>query len=99
MDNVKIYSRFIKRIVTSPELIRVKLLKSSNLKIIKITAISEIVYNIIHKNIQVDRSTLVQLKKFKRVFYKLVSAKHALARKQILIDNPKCLVSLAILFR
>jgi RNA-binding protein YhbY len=97
MDNVKIYSRFIKRIVTSPELIRVKLLKSSNRK--EITAISEIVYNIIHKNIQVDRSTLVQLKKFKRVFYKLVSAKDALARKQILIDNPKCLVSLAILFR
>jgi hypothetical protein len=97
MDNVKLYSSFIKRIVTSPEFIRVKLLKSSNLKII--TAISEIVYNIIHKNIQVDRSTLGHLKKFKRVFYKLVSAKDTLARKQILIDNPKCLVPLSILFR
>ena len=97
MDNVKQYSSFIKRIVTAPELIRVKLLKTSNLKII--TAISEIVYNIINKNIKVSTSTLAQLKKFKKVFYKLISAKDALTRKQILIDNPKCLLPLAKLFK
>src|SRR5271156_3849743 len=71
MDNVKLYSSFIKRIVTSPDPIRIKLLKSSNLKII--TAISEIVYNIIYKNIKVPTSTIVQLIKFKRVFNKLIS--------------------------
>ena len=97
MDNMKLYSSFIKRIVTAPEFIRVKLLKTSNLKII--TAISEIVYNIIHKNIKVAKPTLTQLKKFKKVFYKLISAKDALARKQILIDNPKCLLPLAKLFK
>ena len=94
---MKQYSSFIKRIVTAPELIRVKLLKTSNLKII--TAISEIVYNIINKNIKVSTSTLTQLKKFKKVFYKLISAKDALKGKQILIDNPKCLLPLAKLFK
>ena len=97
MDNVKLYSSFIKRIVTAPEPIRAKLLKSSNLKII--TAISEIVYNIIHKNIKVSTSTLAQLKKFKKVFYKLVSAKDAASRKQILLSHPQCLVPLAPLFK
>jgi hypothetical protein len=97
MDNVKQYSRFIKRIVTASDLIRVKLLRSSNLKII--TAIAEIVYNIIHKNIKVSPSTLGQLKKFKKVLYRLVEAKNAIGRKKILIDNPKCLVPLATLFK
>ena len=97
MDNVKQYSSFIKRILTAPEHISVKLLKTSNLKII--TAISEIVYNIIHKNIKVGGPTLILLKKFKKVFYKLISAKDALSRKQILIENPKCLLPLAKLFK
>jgi hypothetical protein len=96
MDNVKRYSSFIKRIVTAPEPIRVKLLKSSNLKII--TAISEIVYNIIHKNIEVKTATLAQLKKFKKVYYKLVAAKPA-GRKEILIHNPQCLPPLSPLFK
>ena len=97
MDNVKLYSSFIKRIITAPDLIRVKLLRTSNLKII--TAISEIILNIIHKNIEIDRLTLAHLKKFKKVFYKLINAKDALARKQILIDNPKCLLPLVTLFK
>jgi hypothetical protein len=73
MDRVKRYSSFIKRIVTAPTPIRVKLLHTSNLDII--TAIAEIVHNIIHKNITVSSTTLKKLKKFKKVFYKLVAAK------------------------
>jgi hypothetical protein len=96
MDNVKRYSSFIKRIVTAPTPIRVKLLRTSNLKII--TAIAEIVHNIIHKNIPVPITTLRQLKKFKKVFYKLIAAKPA-ARKEILIRNPNCLPPLAALFK
>lgn len=97
MDNVKTHSSFIRRIITAPEPIRLKLLKTSNLKII--TAISEIVYNIIHKNIKVTAATLAQLKKYKKVFYKLVSVKDAQARKQVLIDNPNCIVPLLALFK
>jgi|ERR1700727_264006 hypothetical protein len=97
MDNVKLYSSFIKRIVTAPEPIRVKLLKSSNLKIV--TAIAEIVYNIIHKNIKVSAATLGQLKKFKKVYYRLIQVKDVISRKQILISNPKCLSPLVSLFK
>ena len=97
MEYVKQYSSFIKRIVTAPDHIRVRLLKTSNPKII--TAISEIVYNIIHKNIKVPDPTLAKLKKFKKIFYKLISAKDAEARKQILFKNPKCLSPLVILFK
>jgi hypothetical protein len=96
MDNVKRYSSFIKRIVTAPTPIRVKLLRTSNLKII--TAIAEIVHNIIHKNIPVPTTTLRQLKKFKKVFYKLVAAK-PVARKEILIRNSNCLPPLAAIFK
>src|SRR5271154_397605 len=97
MEYVKQYSSFIKRIVTAPEHITVRLLQSSNIKII--TAISEIVYNIIHKNIKVPAPTLVKLKKFKKIFYKLISTKDTSARKQILIDNPKSLSPLSVLFK
>jgi hypothetical protein len=96
MDNVKRYSSFIKRIVTAPAPIRVRLLKTSNIKII--TAIAEIVYNIIHKNIKVSPTTLKQLKKFKKVYYKLVAAKAA-SRKQILIRTPNCLPPLSAIFK
>jgi hypothetical protein len=96
MDRVKRYSSFIKRIVTAPTPIRVKLLRTSNLDII--TAIAEIVHNIIHKNIVVSAATLRQLKKFKKVLYKLVAAKPAV-RKEILIRNPNCLPPLATLFK
>jgi hypothetical protein len=96
MDNVKNYSSFIKRIITAPEPIKVRLLKSSNPQII--TAIAEIVYNIINKNIKVSAANLTQLRKFKKVFYKLVSAK-ASARKQVLLNNPNCLAPLKPLFK
>ena len=97
MDNVRRYSSFIKRIVTAPEHIRVQLLKSSNDKII--TAISEIILNIIHNNIKVPKAVLDKLKKFKRVFYKLIERRSSIKqRKEILVKNPKCLTPLAVLF-
>src|SRR5271167_733441 len=97
MDNVKRYSSFIKRIVTtSNEPIRVKLLKTCNLKII--TAISEIIYNIINKNIKVPLSTINKLKKFKKIFYKLI-ATSAKERRDILVGNPKSLTPLSVLFK
>ena len=93
---MKRYSSFIKRIVTAPGAIRARLLKSSNLKII--TAIAEIVYNIIHKNIKVPPATLHKLRKYKKVFHKLVIATPT-NRKNILIRNPNCLPPLSVLFK
>lgn len=97
MDQVNRYSSFIKRIVTAPPPIRAQLLKSSNLEII--TSIAEIVLNIIHKNIEVPTVTLKKLKKFKKVYHKLVASKNAEGRKQILIHNPNCLPPLSSLFK
>ena len=88
MENMKQYASFIKRIVTAPLPIRIRLLKSSNLQIIK--AISELVYNIIQKNIKVPQSAITKLKKHKKILYKLIGAKNGAARKQILLQNPKC---------
>ena len=96
MDNVKRYSSFIKRIVTAPGPIRARLLKTSNLKII--TAIAELVHNFIHKNIKVSAATLAKLRKFKKVFHKLVAATPS-SRKQILLRNPNCLPPLSALFK
>lgn len=96
MDNVKRYSSFIKRIVTAPAFIRVRLLKTSNAQII--TAIAEIVLNIIHKTIKVSPATLRKLKKYKKVYHKLVVASPTI-RKDILIRNPNCLPPLCALFK
>ena len=96
MENVNRYTSFFKRIATAPAPIRARLLLSSNIQII--TAIAEIVYNIINKNIPVPAATLKKLKKFKKVYYKVVKAKPA-DRKQILISNPNCLPPLVVLFK
>ena len=99
MDNVKRYSSFIKRIVTTNnEVIRTKLLKTCNLKII--TAISEIVYNIIYKNIKVNSAVINKLKKFKKIFHKLIAqSTTAGERRTILVNNSKSLKSLSVLFK
>src|SRR5271156_1569997 len=97
MDKVRQYSGFIKRIVTASAHVRAQLLKSSNFEIV--TAIAEIIHNIIHKNIQVPAATLKKLKKFKKTYHKLVAAKNVEARKKILIANPNCLPPLRILFK
>lgn len=97
MDNVEKYGSFIKRIATAPDFLRVKLLQTSNLSIIK--AISEIVYNILHFNIKVPKSTLSKLRKFKTVLHKLVNTKDLQTRKEILLKNPKCLEPLSVVFK
>ena len=73
MENIKRYSSFIKRIITAPESIRKRLLKSSNLNIIK--AICELILNIVQKNIPVAKPVLAKLKKHKAILYRLLEAK------------------------
>jgi hypothetical protein len=92
MENVKRYSSFIKRMVSAPEPIRKKLLKSSNLNIIK--AICELVLNILQKNIAVGKPVLVKLKKHRKVLYKLLEAKGFEERKEILVANPQIITPL-----
>ena len=93
MDNVKRYSAFIKRIISAPEPIRIKLLKTSNLNIIK--AICEIILNILQKNIAVGKVVITGLKKHETVIYRLLESKGFETRKTILVENPKILVNLA----
>ena len=93
MENVKRYSSFIKRIVTAPEPIRKKLLKSSNLNIRK--AICELLLNILQKNIIVGKPVLAKFKTHRTVLYKLLEAQGFEARKEILVANPKIIVPLS----
>src|SRR5277367_2275712 len=97
MDNVKRYSSFIKRITTTKEPIRKKLLKTSNLNIIK--AICELLFNIVQKNIDVKKALLTQLKKHKKVLYKLFESKGFESRKTILVNNPKIVLPLATILK
>ena len=73
MENLKRYSSFIKCIITAPEPIRKKLLKTSNLSIIK--AIFDLLLNVIQKNTTVSKSVLRNLKKHKTILYKLLKTK------------------------
>src|SRR5438552_8002337 len=92
MDNVKRYTSFLKRIVTAPEAIRIRLLKSSNLNIIK--AICKLLLNIVQKNIAVKGTVILQLKKHKNLLYKLFETKGFEARKAILVAHPKIVTPL-----
>src|SRR5277367_3948529 len=92
MENIKRYSSFIKRIITAPEVIRKRLLKTSNLNIIKV--ICELILNIVQKNIPVAKPVLAKLKKHKAILYRLLQAKDFEARKVILVANPKIVVPL-----
>ena len=97
MDNAKKYSSFIKRIVTAPKLIRIKLLQSSNFDIIR--AIAEIVLNILNKNLPVSSTVITRLKKHKKILYSLVESKKSLRqRREILIKYSDVIVPLAGLF-
>jgi len=92
MENLKRYSSFIKRIISAPEAIRKKLLKSSNLNIIK--AICELLLNIVQKNIPVDKSVISKLKKHRAILYKLLEAKGFESRRDILVSHPKIVLPL-----
>jgi len=97
MENLKRYSSFIKRIITAPEPIRKRLLKTSNLNIIK--AICELLLNVVQKNIPANKSVLAQLKKHKVVVYKLFETKGFEARKSILICHLRIVVPLLSLLK
>ena len=90
--NLKRYSTFKKRIITAPKPIRKRLLKSSNLNIIK--AICELLLNVLQKNIPVAKSVISKLKKHKAILYKLLEAKGFESRRDILADNPKIVLPL-----
>jgi hypothetical protein len=97
MDNVKRYSSFIKRILTAPDPIRKHLLKTSNLNIIK--AISEIILNVVEKNITLSTTALKKLKKHKKVIYSIVDSKGFETRRHILVKNSQLLPILIPLFK
>src|SRR5438552_18878333 len=92
MEKLKRYSSFIKRIITASEPIRKRILKSSNLNIIK--AICELLLNILQKNIPVTKSVISKLKKHRAILYKLLEAKGFESRRDILADNPKIILPL-----
>jgi hypothetical protein len=98
MDDVRRYSSFIKRIVTARINIRKKLLKSSNLAIIK--AICELLLNILQKNISTSKLVIKQLKKHKKTIYKLLDKSTSLeAKKAILIKTCKLISPLSAVFK
>jgi hypothetical protein len=97
MENFKRYSSFIKRIVSAPEPIRIKLLKTSNLNIIK--AICELILNVLQKNITVTNPVLAKFKAHKTLLYKLLEAKGFETRKEILVANPKIIAPLGAVLK
>src|SRR5277367_973981 len=97
MDDVKRYSSFIKRIVTAPINIRRKLLKSSNLVIIK--AICEVLLNILQKNIATDKSVIKQLKRHKKHFSRFKKGVTLEAKKAILIKECEIIAPLSAVFK
>ena len=97
MEHVKRYSSFIKRIVTAPEPIRKKLLKTSNLNIIK--AICELLLNVLQKNIAVSKPILAKFKQHKKLLYKLLEAEGFESRKAIPVANPRIITPLAAVLK
>jgi len=98
MEDVRRYSSFIKRIVTAPINIRKRLLKTSNLTIVK--AICELLLNILQKNIPTSKSVIKQLKKHKKTLYKLFEKGTNLeAKKAILIKKCTLLSQLSSVFK
>lgn len=101
MDNAILYASFIKRIFsTNDDLIRNQLLTSSNAKIIR--AISEIMLNIYHKNIDFSFSkhALRGFKKAKKDTLQLINNKTSIEkRRKLLIKNGKLLKGLIEIFK
>lgn len=97
MENLKRYSGFIKRIITASDPVRIRLLKTSNLNIIK--AICELLLNVVQKNIPASKSVIAQLKKYKAVLYKLLKAKGFETRKEILVKHPRLVKPLLTLLK
>lgn len=99
MDNVKKYSSFIKRLVTTLPHIRKKMLATSNLNIIK--AICEILLNIYYKQITLSASALKALKKHRVILLQLVShhKKGGLAaKKELLVQHSDSFIAIKEIF-
>lgn len=98
MENVKKYASFIKRLVTASPEIRKKLLKTSNLDIIK--AICEIILNIYYKHIALSATALKALKKHKVILLQLVSQRRDLAsKKELLINHSDSFIAIKEIFQ
>lgn len=97
MENVKKYTSFIKRLVTTQPHIRKKMLRTSNHNIIK--AICEIILNIYYKHIPLSVTALQSLKKHKVILHQLISSKGSLeAKKQLLIKHSDSFVAIKEIF-
>src|SRR3977135_3839820 len=98
MENVKKYSSFIKRLVTTLPHIRKKLLVTSNLNIIK--AICDIVLNIYYKHIPLSATALQALKKNKVILLQVISHKKGLAvKKDLLIKHSDSFIGIKEIFK
>ncbi len=100
MENVKNYSSFIKRLVTTQPQIRKKMLTTSNLNIIK--AICEIILNIYYKQIPLSESALKELKKNKAVLLQLISPNRKgglSSKKDLLIKHSDSFIGIKEIFQ
>jgi|SRR5271167_4492812 len=100
MENVKKYSSFIKRLVTSPPHIRKKMLSTSNHNIIK--AICEIILNIYYKHIPLSATALKSLKKNKIILLQLISQDKKggiAAKKDLLVKHSDSFIAIKEIFQ
>jgi hypothetical protein len=100
MENVKNYSSFIKRLVTTQPQIRKKMLTTSNLNIIK--AICEIILNIYYKQIPLSESALKELKKNKAVLLQLISPNRKgglSSKRELLIKHSDSFIAIKEIFQ
>lgn len=99
MDNAIRYAGFIKRIfTTSSSNIRKSLIQSSNDNIIK--AICEILLNIYHKNLNISRESLRDMRKVKSAFLKIINKKTTMVkRKQLLVNNSEYFLGIQEVFK
>jgi hypothetical protein len=100
MENVKKYTSFIKRLVTTLPHIRKKMLTTSNHNIIK--AICEIILNIYYKHIPLSVTALQSLKKHKVILHQLISSSKSKggleAKKQLLIKHSDSFIAIKEIF-
>jgi hypothetical protein len=97
MENAKKYLSFIKRLVTTQSHIRKKMLKTSNLNIIK--AICEIILNIYYKQIPLSATALQDLKKNKVILLKLISSSSLATKKDLLVKHCDSFIAIKEIFK
>lgn len=65
----------------------VALIHSANTK--QFMLLWELIYNLLHNNIQIEDNEFQQIKRFKSVYDKLLESKSKINRQRILTDNSK----------